>query len=269
MKALADRLAAVAGPAARIEARWLAEAAGGDAVKLEAFVGRRLAGEPVDRIIGSRGFWSLDLAVHPGVLSPRSDTETLVRAALARARALKPADHPWRILDWGVGSGAILLALLAELPAAAGLGLDVSEAALAAAAANAARTGLGGRARFAAGGWETEAPGRFDIVVSNPPYIPTAEIATLDPEVRDHDPLLALDGGPDGLACYRDLLPALGPVLADDGFAVLEFGDGQGSAVAAIARAAGLVPLEFHNDLNGLQRAVTVTKGAGDTVNKT
>ncbi len=145
MKTIADRLAAVAGPAARIEARWLTEAAAGDAERLEAMVARRLAGEPVDRILGHRGFWTLDLAVHAGVLSPRSDTETVVRAALARASALRPANHPWRILDWGVGSGAILLALLAELPGATGLGLDVSDAALAAAAANA-----GGRDWWAA-----------------------------------------------------------------------------------------------------------------------
>ncbi len=116
MTSVAARLARVAGPAARIEARWIEEAAAGDPAKLEAMLARRLAGEPVDRILGSRGFWTLDLAVHPGVLSPRSDTETIVRAALARARALRPADHPWRILDWGTGSGAILLALLAELP---------------------------------------------------------------------------------------------------------------------------------------------------------
>ncbi len=260
MKDLAGRLAPVAGPAARIEARWLAEAAAGDKDRLEAFVQRRLAGEPVDRIIGSRGFWTLDLAVHPDVLSPRSDTETIVRAALARARALRPDGHPWRILDWGTGSGAILLALLAELPQATGLGLDISDAALAAAGANAQRTGLAGRSAFAKGGWQSQAPGRFDIVVSNPPYIPTADIAMLDPEVRDHDPLLALDGGPDGLACYRALLPALDPVLADGGFAVLEFGDGQGPAVAALAEACDLAVIEFHNDLSGLQRGVSLMR---------
>ncbi len=260
MKPVADRLAPVAGPAARIEARWLIEAAAGDPGKLEAFVARRLGGEPVDRIIGSRGFWTLDLAVCPDVLSPRSDTETVVRAALTRARSLKPDNHPWRILDWGVGSGAILLALLSELPDATGMGLDISDAALAAASANSGRTGLSARAAFARGGWETPAPGKFDIVVSNPPYIPTAEIATLDPEVRDHDPRLALDGGADGLDCYRALLPALGKVLAEDGFAVLEFGDGQGPAIARLAEASGLVILEFHNDLSGLQRAVSLSK---------
>lgn len=260
MTSVAARLARVAGPAARIEARWIEEAAAGDPAKLEAMLARRLAGEPVDRILGHRGFWTLDLAVDPGVLSPRSDTETIVRAALARARALRTADHPWRILDWGVGSGAILLALLAELPGATGLGLDVSDAALTAAEANAKRTGLAGRSAFAKGGWLTPVLHPCDIIVSNPPYIPTAEIATLDAEVRDHDPLLALDGGPDGLVCYRELLPALGPALADGGFAVLEFGDGQGPVVASLAHAAGLAVLEFHNDLSGLQRAVTLAK---------
>ena len=218
---------------------------------------RRLAGEPVDRIIGSRGFWTLDLAVLPDVLSPRSDTETIVRAALDWARK-RPAGQPLRILDWGTGSGAILLALLAELPHATGLGLDISDAALEAARHNAARTGLADRAAIARGSWDLRVNGRFDIVVSNPPYIPSATIEALDPEVRDHDPRLALDGGADGLDCYRALLPALRGVLAEPGIAVLEFGHRQGPDIAALAADAGLKLVGFHNDLSGLQRAISL-----------
>jgi len=272
----AARLESIAGPAARIEARWLVEAAAGDVAALEAFIARRLAGEPVDRILGRRGFWTLDLAVRPDVLSPRSDTETLVRTALDRALALRPRDWPWRILDLGVGSGAILLALLAELPMATGLGIDVSGAALDAARANAESTGLATRASFRLGDWTQGlaegglaegglaegglTDGGFDIAVSNPPYIPTAAIAGLDKEVRDHDPALALDGGEDGLACYRALLPGLARALSPDGFAVLEFGDGQEAAVTALAAAAGLAALALHDDLGGLPRAVILNR---------
>ena len=260
LRNLAARLAPVAGPAARIEARWLMEAAAGDDAKLEAFAARRLAGEPVDRILGSRGFWTLDLAVRPDVLSPRSDTETVVRAALGLTLAGAPAGAPRRILDLGTGSGAILLALLSELPGATGLGIDASEAALAAARENAARTGLAGRAAFRRGDWTAGLKERFDIVVSNPPYIPTAAIVGLEAEVRDHDPVLALDGGPDGLACYRTLLPGIAAALEPAGCAVLEFGDGQGPDVRRLGEAAGLRFTAFHNDLGGRERAVSFNK---------
>jgi len=260
LRDVARRLAPLAGPAARIEARWLVEAAAGDAARLEAFVGRRLAGEPVDRIAGRRGFWTLDLAVHPGVLSPRSDTETVVRAALDHALARGPRQAPRRILDLGVGSGAILLALLAELPGADGLGIDASSAALDAARFNAGRAGLAGRTALRRGDWGAGLAETFDIVVSNPPYIPTAQIADLDREVRDHDPPLALDGGSDGLGCYRAILPDLARLLRPDGFAVFEFGAGQGGAVAELAAAEALAIVEFRNDLNGLQRAIVLTQ---------
>ncbi len=260
LRRIAERLAPVAGPAARIEARWFLDAAAGDAARLEASLLRRLSGEPIDRILSSRGFWTLDLAVRPNVLSPRSDTETVVRAALGLALARAPAEAPRRILDLGTGSGAILLALLAELPGATGLGIDASEAALAAASENAARTGLSGRAALRRGDWTTGLDERFSIVVSNPPYIPTAVIAALDAEVRDHDPVLALDGGPDGLACYRALLPGLAEALEPDGLAVLEFGDGQGPEVRRLAEAADLRFIAFHADLGGRQRAVSFNK---------
>jgi release factor glutamine methyltransferase len=258
LRNLARRLEPAAGAAARIEARWLAEAAGADAERLDAMIARRLAGEPVDRIVGRRGFWTLDLAVRPDVLSPRSDTETVVRAALSAARAWPRRVR--RILDLGTGSGAILLALLAELPEATGLGIDRSEAAMALARENAERTGLGARARFHIGDWTTGLAETFDIVVSNPPYIPTGALAGLDREVRDHDPPLALDGGADGLDSYRALMPGLRAALAPDGVAALEFGDGQGPAVGALAAAAGLRVMAFHNDLSGLERAITLNR---------
>jgi release factor glutamine methyltransferase len=255
---LADRLRSVAGDAARTEARWLAEAAAGNAGKLEAMVARRLAGEPVDRIIGSRGFWTIELAVTPATLSPRPDTETIVRAARDMMTALHPADAPLAILDLGTGTGAILLALLDEFPDASGVGVDISGEALRVAEDNAVRLHLADRAAFIAGGWDAALGQRFDLVVSNPPYIPTAEIAGLDREVRDHDPHLALDGGADGLDAYRAILPLLPKLITDDGFAVLEIGFGQDQSVPALAVPAGLQVLEVRPDLGGVPRAVVL-----------
>ncbi len=257
-KALAARLAAVAGEAANVEARWLLSESQ-DPTTLEARVLRRLAGEPLDRVLGHRGFWTLELEVTPGVLSPRADTETIVRTALdllpANARACP------RILDLGVGSGAILLALLAELPRGTGVGVDASDAALEAAARNARTNGLADRVSFLRGSWDAALGRTFDLVVSNPPYIPSGDIATLDREVRDHDPHLALDGGPDGLDCYRALVPELGALLAPDGLAVLEIGIGQADSVSALATGAGLCVLEIRPDFGGVPRAVALAQG--------
>jgi release factor glutamine methyltransferase len=248
-RALAALLAPAAGEAADIEARWLLEETR-DPALLGALAARRLAGEPIDRVLGRRGFWTLDLCVTPAVLSPRSDTETVVRAALRHA---PDADT---ILDLGTGSGAILLALLAELAEAAGVGVDLSGAALDVARANASRNGLADRAAFLQGGWDAAIGRRFDLVVSNPPYIPTAEIVGLDREVRDHDPHMALDGGADGLTCYREIVLLLPRLLTPGGIAVLEIGFGQGDAVAALAEAAGLAVVETRPDLGGAPRAV-------------
>jgi release factor glutamine methyltransferase len=256
LRAMAVRLRPAAGDAARIEARWLIEAAGGDAGLLERQILRRLAGEPLDRIIGRRGFWTLDLAVTPDVLSPRPDTETIVRAALDHVTGAR--DRICRILDLGTGSGAILLALLAELPHAHGVGVDISAAALSIATANARANGLADRTEWRLGSWADPVTGQFDIVVSNPPYIPSAEIAGLDVEVRDHDPALALDGGADGLDCYRAILPALPGLLAEGGVAVLEIGLGQADAVPALAATAGLAVIEIRPDLGGVPRAVVL-----------
>jgi release factor glutamine methyltransferase len=255
---LAARLRPVAGEAARTEARWLIEAAGDDAARLEEFVTRRLAGEPVDRIVGSRGFWTIELTVTTATLSPRPDTETIVRAARDMVAMLHPVDSPLRFLDLGTGTGAILLALLDEFPNATGVGVDISREALRAAQDNAIRLQCADRASFIEGGWDAALGQRFDLVVSNPPYIPTADIADLDREVRDHDPHLALDGGADGLTAYRDILPLLPDLLDQAGFAALEIGFGQDKSVPALAAAAGLQVLEIRPDLGGVPRALVL-----------
>jgi release factor glutamine methyltransferase len=264
-RAVAERLREVAEDAAMLEARWLIEEAGDDSTKLEAFITRRIAGEPVDRITGYRGFWTLDLKVTSATLSPRSDTETVVRAGRDVMLVRHDKQTPLRILDLGTGTGAILLALLDEFPGANGLGVDLSEDALLVARENAERTGLSSRATFQQGDWTADLTGTFDLIVSNPPYIPTPEIAGLDPEVRDHDPHLALDGGMDGLVCYRVLLPQIPPLLAPGGMTVLEFGQGQGAAVQHIALSCGLSLVEFRNDLNGIERTIILNK-IGDSL---
>ena len=173
--------------------------------RLEEFARRRLAGEPVARILGEKEFWGLPLQLSSATLVPRPDTETVVELALELLRAGGDLDRPLRIADLGTGSGAILLALLSELPAAQGFGTDISAAALQTAAANAARAGLSERATFIACDYASGLSGPFDLIVSNPPYIRSADIDGLAAEVRDHDPLAALDGGADGLDAYRAL----------------------------------------------------------------
>ena len=221
---------------------------------LEAVVGRRLAGEPLSRILGRREFWTLTLSVTPDVLDPRADTETLVEAALAalgerRGQALS-------LVDFGVGSGAILAALLTELPNAQGLGVDRSPAAAEVARDNLTRLGLGPRSRTCVADWGAGLKGPFDVIVSNPPYIVSAEIAALEAEVREHDPRLALDGGADGLDAYRALAPQIARLLAPGGVFALEFGAGQGPDVGALLLAAGLRIDGFRRDLGGHERVV-------------
>lgn len=213
-------------------------------------VGRRVAGEPVAYIVGVREFWSLDLAVTDAVLIPRPDSETLIVAALA---ACKPA--PKRILDLGTGSGALLLAALSEWPDATGLGIDASPAALAVAAGNAERLGFGARADFRLGDWGSGLVERFDLILSNPPYV--EDNATLSAEVRDHEPASALFAGPDGLDDYRRLVPQLPGLMTPGGLAILEIGSTQAAAVLALAAAAGLSG-SVCKDLAGLDRAVVL-----------
>lgn len=231
--------------------------AAADAARAIALIERRAGREPVSRIIGERGFWTLDLTLAPDTLDPRPDTETVVEAVL---NSLPDRNAPVRILDLGTGSGCILLALLAELPAARGLGIDISPGAVAAATANAARNGLSDRARFQTGHWGCGLTERFDRVVSNPPYIPSATIAGLEPEVRLHDPLRALDGGGDGLDAYRVLAAQVPDLLVPGGLAAFEVGAGQDADVAALMTAAGMELDGIHRDLGGVSRCVCVRK---------
>jgi release factor glutamine methyltransferase len=221
--------------------------------RLDVVLARRLAHEPVARIRGSKEFWSLPLAVTPDVLVPRPETETVVEAALA----VVARDRAPRIADLGTGSGAILLALLSELPAACGIGTDRSERALAVARRNADDLGLAERAAFVACHFSDAIAGACNLVVANPPYIPSDDIATLAPDVRDYDPWLALDGGHDGLAAYRAIAADAARVLAPGGRLAVEIGAGQGEAVAALLARQGLaVPREPYRDLAGHPRVV-------------
>jgi release factor glutamine methyltransferase len=225
-------------------------------IRLEDFARRRLAGEPVARILDSKEFWELPLELSAATLVPRPDTETVVELALEILRA-GPISTRWRIADIGTGSGAILMALLSELPDGYGVGTDISVAALRTANANAARLGLAPRAGFVACDYAAALSETFDLIVSNPPYIRSADIARLASEVRDHDPHGALDGGPDGLDAYRTLIPQAARLLAPRGALVVEAGQGQSSHIEALMTAAGLT-LERppKTDLAGIPRAV-------------
>ncbi|HEX8232072.1 MAG TPA: peptide chain release factor N(5)-glutamine methyltransferase [Caulobacteraceae bacterium] len=233
------------------------ELSGDQAQALDAYVERRARREPVSRILGRKGFWKIMVKVTPEVLSPRPDTETIVDLAL---RAF-PKGQPFTILDLGVGSGAILLAILAERPAARGLGTDVSEEAIAVARENAANLDLNTRAAFLRGDWTSGlADENFDLVVSNPPYIPSAEIDRLDPEVSEHDPRPALDGGPDGLDAYRELAPEILRVLKPLGIFAVEIGWDQATAVRALFEQAGARDVQVIPDLANRDRVVTGRK---------
>lgn len=229
------------------------------ALRLEDYRGRRLAREPVSRILGVREFYGRPFRVTSDTLDPRPETETLVEAALEAVRIEGWSDRPLRILDVGTGSGCILVTLLAELPRATGLGTDVSAAALAIAADNAARLGVAGRTAFHCRRGLDGCTETFDIVVANPPYIPSRDIAALDADVRDYDPPTALDGGPDGLDVYRDMARNLADVVPD-GWAFLEVGAGQSQAVAGLLREAigreRLRAMRMWTDLGGHQRCV-------------
>lgn len=220
-----------------------------EAEQYQAFLNRRTAGEPTSRILARSAFWTLDLEVRPGVLDPRGDSEALVRLALRVANA------PRKVLDLGCGSGALLCALLSEYREAFGVGVDLSAEACAATQANLARNGLGKRAAVLRGNWCEALAGAFDLIVSNPPYIPAGEIAGLDREVRDHDPPLALDGGVDGLDAYRALFAVAPRILAPGGALAVEFGFGQVRDVERIARASGLKKIDGERDIGGRDRA--------------
>ena len=224
------------------------------ATALSALSARRLASEPVSRILGRREFWGLALAIGPDVLDPRPETEGLVASILDGVGGRRAA--PLKILDLGTGSGAILAALLRELPGASGIGIDRSHAACAIASRNLRTLGLADRGAILCGNWGDAIGGRFDIVVSNPPYIVTREIASLAADVRDFDPHGALDGGVDGLAAYRAIAPRLPMLLAIGGIAALECGTGQGFDVRSLLVDAGLAAPAVYRDLAGHDRIV-------------
>ena len=275
-RALAVRLKTSCSESAELEARTLVGAALGldltglvssatrrlspaEADRLDDFTRRRLAGEPVARILGKKEFWGVSFKLSKATLVPRPDTETVVEQALEILRA-SPISAV-RIADIGTGSGAILLALLLELPQAFGIGTDLSEGAIGIAQENASQLGLGGRAGFVACNYAAALSGGFDLIVSNPPYVRSADIAGLDIEVRVHDPLLALDGGTDGLEAYRILIPEAAGLLKPGGALVVEAGQGQAGDIGALMAAAGLMPpWAPKTDLAGIPRAVTGRK---------
>ena len=217
---------------------------------------RRLKREPVARILGRKEFWSLPLGLTPDVLVPRPETETIVEAALDRVLRGGLRLERLRVLDIGTGSGALLLALLKEMPNATGTGTDIDAGALACARANAERHNLAGRCSFVAGDMAAGLAGPFDLIVSNPPYVARGEIARLEPEVRDYDPKLALDGGEDGLDAYRAIAAAAPRLLAPDGRLIVELGAGQELSVRALFTNTGLAIVTVRNDLSGIPRAL-------------
>jgi release factor glutamine methyltransferase len=230
--------------------------------RLRAFAARRaIAGEPVSRILGRREFWGLPLAISKDVLDPRADTEILVEAAVTALSARR--GEALRVLDLGAGSGAILCALLTEWPNARGVALDLSAAASRLASENLAGCGLASRAKVIVGSWGDALDAQFDVIVSNPPYIASSEIASLSREVRDHDPRLALDGGEDGLDAYRAIAPLLQGSLDRDGRFFLEVGADQAERVVA---AIGWPRSEIatHRDLAGHVRVVSGRQIAAD-----
>lgn len=267
---VARRLAASGVEGGRLDARLLVGAALGwpierlvahgdeampeaAAARLEALARRRIAREPLAQIMGEREFWGLPFRVTADVLTPRPDTETVVEAAL---EAIGARDRALRVLDLGAGSGCLLAALLSEWPHATGLGIEASPAAQAVARDNLARLGLAGRGEIRAGDWTAGLVGSFDVAVSNPPYIPTAEIGLLQPEVAQFEPRLALDGGPDGLDAYRLLARTLPAVLVPGAAVVLEVGAGQAHDVCNLLERQGFSAVSMRRDLAGIERAV-------------
>jgi release factor glutamine methyltransferase len=262
-----QRLAAVGVPSARLDAKLLLADALDvepswlfthhdfvieDAAPFLTHLERREKREPVSHILGKREFWSREFIVGPAVLDPRPDSETLIAAILKR---LPDHQAPLRLLDLGTGSGCLLLTLLGELPKARGLGIDQSAIALEVARNNAERLGLAERAQFQEGDWNKELVlSKFDIIISNPPYIPSADIAMLEPEVRLYEPLAALDGGEDGLNAYRTIIDQLPGLLKLDGLIAFEMGIGQDHALAHLLEAAGFNNIERENDLAGITR---------------
>ena len=224
---------------------------------IEHYVERRCKREPLSKIVGEKEFWSLPFKVSKATLDPRPDSETLIEAVLECF-----PDHlaNFRFLDIGTGSGCLLLAALQEYPNSSGVGVDISPEALKIATYNADVLGMTARTKFLEGSWTAPVEDVFDVILSNPPYIATAEIATLSPEVREFDPMLALDGGEDGLGAYRQLMPLLAAVLQPQGYVFLEIGYTQQAAVEAFVVEAGLQVVACRQDLAGHPRCVVAKK---------
>jgi release factor glutamine methyltransferase len=232
------------------------EPLGSAAWKVQDVGARRAAGEPLSRIVGKREFWGLSLAITPHVLDPRPETETIVEAALSILSDRH--EDPLRILDLGVGSGALLCALLTEFGLARGIGVDISTDAADVARGNLRACGLSLRAEIRLGDWTRGIEGRFDLIVSNPPYIPTVDLPRLPREVRNFDPWLALDGGIDGLAAYRRILPESRCLLAPGGWLLVELGAGQAAKVTAVASQCGFTDVRTYQDLAGADRVAAI-----------
>lgn len=215
---------------------------------------RRANREPTSRILGRREFWGLPFEISPAVLDPRPDTEILVDVVTTSFAQRRSATL--RILDLGVGSGAILAALLTRFPNARGLGVDVSQAACRIAKRNLEALGIGPRGRIVCGDWASSLAGAFEIIVANPPYVASTEFEGLAPEVRNYDPKLSLDGGIDGLAAYRAFLPTLKGLLSNDGVLGLEIGPGQAGCVTRLLASAGFADVVVHCDLAGRERTL-------------
>jgi len=224
-------------------------------LRLQDMIARRSAREPVSRILGHREFWSLRFDLSPDTLDPRPDSETLIEATLA---ALDDRERAYRVLDFGTGSGCLLLSLLSELPNAVGTGVDLSEGALDTARRNAAALGLAGRARFVCANWGEGLSGDCDVILANPPYIASVELGRLMPEVARYEPRLALDGGIDGLRAYRALALEIARMLAPHGIAVVEVGAGQAADATAILGEAGLALRAVRHDLSGVDRCLVL-----------
>ncbi|MEP5700116.1 MAG: peptide chain release factor N(5)-glutamine methyltransferase, partial [Sneathiella sp.] len=208
----------------------------------------------VSHILGSREFWSRNFVVNAHVLDPRPDSETLIDAVLERVK--KGAEFD-RLLDLGTGSGCLLLTLLAELPEAEGVGVDQSEDALVVAKENALRLGLEARTDFLQSDWFSAVEGQYDLILSNPPYIETEDVPLLQPEVAQYEPHAALDGGPDGLICYRHIISELGHYLRSGGYTIFEVGQGQADIVANYLEDMNFIQIEIHNDLASIGRCVS------------
>ena len=218
---------------------------------------RRSACEPMAYLIGEKEFWSLPFTVSQETLIPRPDSETLISAVLDHSRK---AGTPKRLLDIGTGSGCLLAALLSEWPRATGIGIDSNNGAVTVARQNLDTLGLAGRCDIVEATWPTYCPGeKFDLIIANPPYIPTVDIPSLNRDVRDYEPLSALDGGPDGLAIHREIADNAGAVLETDGLIAVEFGFGQSGEIKLLYGAAGFNPTQIHTDLSGTDRCLLAT----------